>query len=68
MTMATVVHDDDSVSRGFGSTLGVVLAILVVLALLIGAWFLLIRQPADTGSDTNIEINQPSNGETTTGP
>jgi uncharacterized protein (DUF58 family) len=66
--MATVIRDDDNVSTGMGATLGVILAILLVLALLVGGWFLFFRQPADTGSDTNIEINQPSNGETTTGP
>lgn len=68
--MAYVVHDDeDAVSRGFGSTLGVILAVVLVLALLIGGWWLFFREPVDVTPDTNINIEQDSgNGESTTGP
>ena len=68
--MAQVVHDDeDAVSRGFGSTIGVILAIVLVLALLIGGWWLFFREPVDVTPDTNINIEQDSgNGETTTSP
>ena len=68
--MAYVVRDDeDPVSRGFGSTIGVILAIVLVLALLIGGWWLFFREPVDVTPDTNINIEQDSgNGETTTSP
>lgn len=66
-------HDDDSVSRGFGSAIGVILAIVLVLVLLVGGWWLLTREPADQGTDINIEqpdtdIEVPENGDTTTTP
>lgn len=71
--MADYHHDDDSVSRGFGSTIGVILAIVLVLVLLVGGWWLLTREPVDEGTDINIEqpdtdIEVPDNGDTTTTP
>lgn len=70
--MAHVVHDDDPVGRGFGSTLGVILAVLLVLALLVGGWWLFFREPVDVTPDTTIEdtdINiDEGNGDATTTP
>lgn len=73
--MADYHHDDDPVGRGFGSTLGVILAIVLVLVLLVGGWLLLTREPVDDeGTDINIEqpdtnIEVPEeNGDTTTTP
>lgn len=71
--MADYHHDDDPVGRGFGSTLGVILAIVLVLVLLVGGWWLLTREPADTDTDINIEqpetdIEAPENGDATTTP
>lgn len=67
--MAYVVDDgDDAVGRGLGSTLGVVLAILLVLAVLVGGWWLFVREPVDAGSDTTIEdtdINIDESGDAT---
>lgn len=49
-------HDDDDVGRGFNSALGVILAVLLILALLVGGWWLFFRGPVDTTPDnTTIE-------------
>ena len=54
--MADVIHTDGDSSAT--SMLGVVLAVILVLVLLVGAWWLFVRQPVDTGGDTTI-IEQP---------
>lgn len=60
---------DDEVARGFGGTIGVILAVLVVLALIIGGWFLFFRgNTSNTTINNNPTIQQPKSGETTTGP
>lgn len=49
-------HDHDDAGRGFNSALGVILAVLLVLALLVGGWWLFFRTPVDTTPDnTTIE-------------
>ena len=69
--MADVVHTDTDTS-GSSAALGIILGILLVLALLVGAYFLFFRGPAATQPsntiieeqqqpaqpDTNIEQNQ----------
>ena len=50
--MADVIHTDGDSSAT--SMLGVVLAVILVLVLLAGAWWLFIRQPVDTNPDTTI--------------
>lgn len=54
--MADVIHTDGDSSAT--SMLGVVLAVILVLVLLVGAWWLFVRQPVDAGGDTTI-IEQP---------
>lgn len=54
--MADIRNDEDSSAT---SMLGVVLAVILVLVLLVGAWWLFIRQPDTTiidQSDTTINI------------
>lgn len=58
--------DDDEARRGFSYVLGIVLAILVIAALVWGGWFLFFR--GNTGNNTNINIQTPGSGETTSGP
>ena len=54
--MADIIQTDGDSSAN--SMLGVVLAVILVLVLLFGAWWLFMRTPVDTGSDTTI-IEQP---------
>lgn len=64
-------HDDDPAGRGFNSALGVILAILLVLALLVGGWWLFFRGPVDTTrdettiEDTDINIEDSESQDTT---
>lgn len=61
--MAEIIHThDDMDSRGSGAALGVILGILLVLALLVGGWWLFFRQPAVVPvpqTETNIQQNTP---------
>ncbi|MHB8762124.1 MAG: hypothetical protein ACYC6J_07045 [Coriobacteriia bacterium] len=66
--MADIHHDDD-VGRGFNSTLGVILAILLVLAILVGGWWLFFREPVDVVPDSPTieqDIDIENGGEETT--
>lgn len=68
--MADYIHHDDDVARGANSALGIILAVLLVLALIVGAWWLFFRGDVDDDQPTinqDIELEEDS-GETTTGP
>lgn len=72
--MAEIIHDDDDVGRGFNSALGVILAVILILALLIGGWWLFFRGPVDdtrdeTEIEQDIDIESPDgSGDSTTSP
>jgi hypothetical protein len=65
MSMADIHHDADY--HEGPNTLGIILAVLLILALIIGGWWLFFRGPVDAEPDnTNIELNQEL--ETTSSP
>lgn len=69
--MAEYIHHDDpgdEVSRGFGATIGIILAILLVVAIIVGGWLLFFRGSSNTTINNNPTIEQPKSGETTSGP
>ncbi|PKQ28993.1 MAG: hypothetical protein CVT60_07650 [Actinobacteria bacterium HGW-Actinobacteria-10] len=82
--MAEVIHHTghDDMSNGSGAMLGVILAILLIIAVLVGSWWLFFRadpvevvpetrvQPEtnEVAPDTDIQQNFELENETTTSP
>lgn len=59
--MADVIHTRETDTGGSGVALGIVLGVVLVLVLLVGAWWLFFRQPAvvTPPNTTIIEQEQP---------